>query len=272
MTIKIRQTLIIGVVLIICATLFIMGFKSSSDSGSTKSDKRIATTFDEASYIAEAQTKLSGTLAAEVKLLEKDLSNKGALVKLANIWDSMQVSYVSAFYTQKIAEMVNDEVSWLATGNKYYTAANFSNDSSLTFDAIKKAKNAYSKVLGLNPNNLQAKNALAVCIIQGDNDVMKGVAMLKEIVAADSSNTQAIFTLGMLSIQSNQFDKAQERFEKLIKLEPFNPEYYFYLGEVYAKSGDTKKAIKTYETCKTLVSDKKAKEEIDIIIEKLTKL
>jgi ABC-type lipoprotein release transport system permease subunit len=72
--------------------------------------------------------------------------------------------------------------------------------------------------------------------------------------------------------QSSQFEKAQERFEKLIKLEPFNPEYYFYLGEVYAKSGNVAKAIKTYETCKTLVTDKEAKKEIDQIINKLNKL
>jgi DNA-binding SARP family transcriptional activator len=58
----------------------------------------------------------------------------------------------------------------------------------------------------------------------------------------------------------------------LIKLEPFNPEYYFYLGEVYAKSGNVAKAIKTYETCKTLVTDKEAKKEIDQIINKLNKL
>ena len=101
---------------------------------------------------------------------------------------------------------------------------------------------------------------------------MKGVSLLKEVVATDSNNVQAIFTLGMLSIQSSQFEKAQERFEKLIKLEPFNPEYYFYLGEVYAKSGNVAKAIKTYETCKTLVTDKEAKKEIDQIINKLNKL
>jgi cytochrome c-type biogenesis protein CcmH/NrfG len=142
----------------------------------------------------------------------------------------------------------------------------------MMLDALQQAKQSYNKVLELNPNNLQAKTALAVCIIQGDNDVMKGVGLLKEVVAKDSNNVQAIFTLGMLSIQSNQLDKAQERFEKLIKIEPFNAEYYFYLAEVYAKSGDTKKAVKTYETCKTLVKDKEAQKEIDAIIEKLNKL
>ena len=116
---------------------------------------------------------------------------------------------------------------------------------------------------------MDAQTAVAVIYVQIDQDVMKGVGLLKDVVAKDSNNIQAIFTLGMLSIQSGQFDKAQERFEKLITIQPFNPEYYFYLGEVYAKGGNTQKAIKTYETCKTLLKDEAAKKEIESLINKL---
>ena len=268
-----KQLILTALTVGLCSILFMLGFKSPFGSSNPKGDESIVLLpkFDASSYIAEEKRKLSGALQDQLAELEEE-PNKHNYIAIAAIWDSLKVSYAAAAYTLKAADLDKTEFSWLAAGNRFYNVANFSNDSAMMLDALQQAKQSYNKVLELNPNNLQAKTALAVCIIQGDNDVMKGVGLLKEVVAKDSNNVQAIFTLGMLSIQSNQLDKAQERFEKLIKIEPFNAEYYFYLAEVYAKSGDTKKAVKTYETCKTLVKDKEAQKEIDAIIEKLNKL
>jgi len=73
----------------------------------------------------------------------------------------------------------------------------------------------------------------------------------------------------MLSVQSGQLDKAIIRFKKLISLQPFNPEYYYYLADVYSKAGQKEQAIKTYETCKSLLKDEQAKKDIDNIINQL---
>lgn len=267
-----KQILLITSALGITLSLFVMGYKTPFGNSNPKGVKVATQQFDAESFINEQKNKLPKATQSQLDRLAEDGKNKESLVQLASLWDSLNNTYAGAYYTFKLAELENNEITWFAAGSKFYNVANFASDSLMMTSAIIKAKEAYSKVVELNPKNLQAKNALAVCIIQADNDVMKGVGMLKEVVATDSNNVQAIFTLGMLSIQSNQFDKAQERFEKLIKLEPFNAEYYFYLAEVYAKSGNTQQAIKTYETCKTLVKDKEAKKEIESIINKLNKL
>ncbi len=267
-----KQILLVAIALGVITTLFVMGYKTPFAQSSAKGVSVASKQFDVDGFLKEQKLKLTPALQQQVEVLEADKNNKESLVLLVNLWDSLKVTYAGAYYTYKLAQIENDEITWFAAGSKFYNVANFSVDSVIGIDAIAKARDAYAKVVELNPANLQAKSALAVCIIQGDNDVMKGVGLLKEVVATDSNNVQAIFTLGMLSIQSNQFDKAEERFEKLIKLEPFNPEYYFYLGEVYAKGGNVAKAIKTYETCRTLLTDKEAKKEIDQIINKLNKL
>ncbi|MCC7533725.1 MAG: tetratricopeptide repeat protein [Bacteroidia bacterium] len=267
-----KQILLVTISLALVLGLFLMGYKTPYKNVTAKKSQTTKNTFDALAYI-DAQTKnLSVTDKAEIEKLTAESENKESLLLLANRWDSLKNSYAAAYYTYKLAQLENNEITWFAAGSKFYNVANFATDSLMMANAINQAKEAYSKVVELNPKNLQAKNALAVCIIQADEDIMKGVGMLKDVLAVDSNNVQAIFTLGMLSIQSNQFDKAQERFEKLIKIEPFNAEYYFYLAEVYAKSGDTQKAIKTYETCKTLINDKEAKKEIESIINKLNKL
>jgi tetratricopeptide (TPR) repeat protein len=272
MSLNFKQVSLIAVTVIITIVLFVMGFKTPFGNSQPKGVSVLNASFNIETCLSEQTTKQEEAIKLRLIKLTEDKGNKESLLKLTQLWDSLSVLVGSAYYSKLLAEKENSEILWLNSGSKFYNAGNFSQDSSLVAYCMSNAKDAYSKVLELNSNNLQAKNALAVCIIQGDNDVMKGVAMLKEVVAIDSTNVQAIFTLGMLSIQSNQLEKAKERFEKLVSLEPFNPEYYFYLGEIYAKSGNTKKAINTYETCKTLLTDKEAKKEIDTIINKLNKL
>lgn len=267
-----KQVLLVTIALALIISLFAMGYKTPFGQKSSKGVSALTVKFDAEEFIAQQKKQLTPEQKSKVEQLEADKTNKENLVKLAGLWDSLNVSYAGAYYAYQLAEKDPAEMTWYMAGSKFYNVANFSNDSLMTADAVDHAKQAFEKVLDINPGNLEAKNALAICIIQGDNDVMKGVGMLKEVVAADSTNVQAIFTLGMLSMQSSQFDKAVERFEKLVKMQPFNPEYYFYLGEAYAKTGETKKAIKTYETCKTLVKDKEAKKEVENIINKLNQL
>ena len=101
---------------------------------------------------------------------------------------------------------------------------------------------------------------------QGGTEVMQAVTLLKEVLAADSNNVQAIYTLGMLSIQSGQYDKAVERFEKLRQLEPMNSEYYYYLADIYSQLGQKDKAVKALEVCKTLTTSEEARKNIDELI------
>jgi Flp pilus assembly protein TadD len=41
-----------------------------------------------------------------------------------------------------------------------------------------------------------------------------------------------------LSIETNQFEKAIERFKKLVSLQPQNPDFYLELSQIYALMGN----------------------------------
>lgn len=265
---KRNQLLLLAAGAAIVVFFFVKGYKTSNGTAAEGS-ATITMAFDADNYKAEQVKAQPAAMQQRLAELEKADKTIPGLQNLIVLWDSLNNQFISAYYMGKYAEMEPTEKNWFAAGSKYYTFASLSNDSLMINEAAKKAKGAFEKVLSINPNNLDAQTAVAVIYVQIDQDVMKGVGLLKEVVAKDSTNVQAIFTLGMLSIQSGQFDKAQERFEKLITIQPFNPEYYFYLGEVYAKGGNTQKAIKTYETCKTLLKDEEAKKEIESLINKL---
>jgi len=59
---------------------------------------------------------------------------------------------------------------------------------------------------------------------------MQGITLLREVLDEDPQNEMAIYNLGMLAITSGQLDKAVERFETLLALDPKNPEAHFYVG------------------------------------------
>lgn len=264
---RLQLTLFV-VVILVAGFLFYQGYKTPAAEVSNTGTAGTQA-FDMNEYMEERVKELPQPAQQHVAELEKDQKSKAGLENLIVLWDSLNNQLISAHYMAQYADLEPTEKNWFAAGSKFYTFASLSNDSIIMIEAAGKAKKAFEKVLSMNPENLDAQTALAAIYIQVDQDVMKGVGLLKDVVTKDSNNVQAIFTLGMLSIQSGQFDKAEERFEKLISIQPFNPEYYFYLGEAYAKAGKTQKAIKTYETCRTLLKDDAAKKEIESLINKL---
>ena len=56
----------------------------------------------------------------------------------------------------------------------------------------------------------------SLLIEQGE--IMEGVTLLKSVLEEDPNNLDAIWELGKLSMQSQQFDKAVERFEKFVSI------------------------------------------------------
>ena len=176
---------------------------------------------------------------------------------------------VGAHYFSKFASRINDENSWFNAGLKYYEVAATSEDTATQTYATNQAIVALEKVIALNEGNIEAKNALAICYIQNDLDIMKGVQLLKDVTKRDSNNIEANYTLGMLSMRSGQADKAVGRFETLVRLQPMNPEFHYYLGEAYNQMGKKKEALKEYETFKTLVPDENQKKNIEVTINNL---
>ena len=205
------------------------------------------------------------------QIIAKDSNNYQAVITIARFWDSAGFEIVSAHYLSKIANRLGDERSWMTAGLKFYDVARISEDTSRQIYAQKEAIKAFEKVVALNENNIDAKNALAICLVQNDLDIMRGVQISKDVIKRDSNNIEANLTLGMLSERSGQLDKARARFEKLVEVQPLNPEYYFYLGEIYAKLEMKKEAINTFETCITLLPDEAAKKEVKQIIENIQK-
>jgi len=104
-------------------------------------------------------------------------------------------------------------------------------------------------------SDLDAKIDIAISYVKDGNEPMKGIALLKEVIEEDPENIKAHLTLGFFSIQSGQYEKAIERFEKVLSIDSGYIEAYLYLADIYENTGKTNKAIKILNKYKTLIKD-----------------
>ena len=270
------QIIIIAVLLGLVGILVYINFKSPDatiDPAAANSMGAPVKPFDFDAYLSGLKDSLSAEALQHIQTLTQQASSKDAgifdILTLANTWDSLHFKLVSAFYLSKIGDKVNDENSWFNAGLKYYEFATTQIDTSMQFYAYNQAIAAFDKVVVLNPNNLEAKNALADCYIQTNLDIMKAVQLLKDVTTRDSFNVDAHYTLGMLSMRSGQWDKAITRFEKCVKIDSFNAEYHYFLAEALGQSGNKNNAIREFEIFRSMVPDEEVKKNVDITINKL---
>lgn len=70
----------------------------------------------------------------------------------------------------------------------------------------------------------------AVQLVQSGQNPMEGITRIRALVEADSTFEDAHLWLGAFSLQSGQRDKALERFQTVIRLNPENPEPHWQIA------------------------------------------
>ncbi|PIQ21298.1 MAG: hypothetical protein COW65_09935 [Cytophagales bacterium CG18_big_fil_WC_8_21_14_2_50_42_9] len=98
---------------------------------------------------------------------------------------------------------------------------------------------------------------------------MQGINLLREVITTDPDNEKALFNLGILSIQSGQYDKAVERFRHLIEVNPKHVQGNFYLAVSLAETGQKEEAKQVFNRARKLDADPGFQASIDTELAKL---
>lgn len=88
----------------------------------------------------------------------------------------------------------------------------------------------------------------AVAQVSGDNP-MAGIMALRNLASAEPPNVEAVLWLGKFSVQSQQLDKARERFAEVLTLEPGHLEATWELAMLDMEEGAFDRAVVGFETC-----------------------
>jgi tetratricopeptide (TPR) repeat protein len=205
----------------------------------------------------------------EFENLDKKATDTTGINTVVDFFNTKKLPVASCFYYQKKAEKVNTAKIWCDAGNRYFYSVGFVKDKNQAQSLYQSAMFCYNKSLAIQPNYSQAKIQLASCYVEGSSDPMKGIGMLKEVEQADSTNIQVQMVLGAFAVKSGQFDKAEARYQKVLRINSSYLEAYLFLADVYEKKGEKSKTIETLEKYVALTPDKEIREQIKKYITQL---
>ncbi len=86
---------------------------------------------------------------------------------------------------------------------------------------------AVDKMQQMDPDSLKLRQAID--LVEGANP-MEGIMQLRELITKDSTNVDAQYYLGLFSVKSGQYDKAIDRFNKVLALRPDDIKYQVEVG------------------------------------------
>jgi len=114
-------------------------------------------------------------------------------------------------------------------------------DSLYATGSYTKAINHYAQA-GTQKSSLQIARAYNAI---GNNE--KAIAQYRDLLGKNPSMQIAQFELGKLLVKTKEFDEARKLFSNLVGTEKENPEYYYYLGEVYNELDQPASSINAYK-------------------------
>lgn len=248
---------VIIVVVAIIAVIFLFNLpkhvvrNEKAGSGETAEKPTISEVKEEAHA-----NQLSESDISRLEKLRKSFFSVSDKEKKLKFADSLATSFrnlnefdSSAAWFGQMVKIAPVKENLLKAGNAYFDASVFALKEEKSKNLALQARSFYEKALETEPQNLEIKTKIAKTYF-GSSDpqnTMTGVRMLREVIEKDPNNEEALFTLGQLSIQSQQFDKAVDRFQTLLKTKPNNIEAEFWLGYSQMMLGNKKEAKASFK-------------------------
>lgn len=222
----------------------------------------------------EHAQKLNGAQQAQINALKVSFEKaaagqKSAIgIKLAQQYAEFQLFDSAGVTMEKVAQLAPSDANYTAAGSYYYQAFTYAVNADKTNKMGEKTRELYQKALDANPSNLVAKTNMAMTYVSTQTP-MQGILMLREVVAQNPDFEPAVFNLGLLSVRSNQFAKASERFKQVLKNNPKNTKAAFYLGLSLARLGRNSEAKEILLQVKQKDNDPAVQAEVQNLLNEL---
>ena len=272
-------TIVIGVLIV--AALFLFGrtgpYKSAiaKNFQSTPQNELTADSilFHAKEILSPAQIQWMNDLEQSVIRGDVKKQKLDVFHQLAHFWkDSARIFEPYAWYEAEAARLENSEKS--LTFAAHLILENLRNEESEQLKRWKalQAKDLFERSLRINDKNDSTIVGLGACYIFGNiaDNPMEGILKVRQVVERDSTNIYAQMVLGHGSLISGQYDRAVDRFGKVLLLDPQNLEAILMMAEVYERKADKPNAIKWYSNALPLAPSPNMKTALEKRIEELS--
>lgn len=233
------------------------------------------------SILLAAKKQLSPEQEVRISTLENSVSRgdvKEQLLhvyhQLASFWaDSARIFEPYAWYTAEAARLENSEKSLNFAAQQFLDNLQADDSPERRKWKALQAKDLFERSLKINPAGDSAKIGLGATYLFGgiSETPMAGILKIREVAEKDSNNVYAQMMLGRGSLFSGQYDKAKDRFLRVIQLVPGNLDAALLLAEVYERTGDKENAVSWYRKSLPLAKPEELRRAIEQRIAALKK-
>src|SRR5690606_4241340 len=276
-----KQIVVIAVVVVLIGVLLVQPIKGLVDKNEGATTEAAAdgtsSKYTLAAVSEMSKQSINAAWAQEITDLERTIEQTESadekltlMLQLADKWDDVAKPIHQGFIYEEITTEKPTVEYRLKSVDAYRQGYTNLQDTALASDLTQRAIRAYERVIELDPSNLSGKTGLGAALVVGSGNPMTGIPLLQEVVREDPDNLEANRALGLFSLQSQQFDKAIERFTTVVEQKP-DAESYFYLATGYEKIGLKNEAIAAYQKSKELAADPTLSQYIDRQITELSK-
>jgi tetratricopeptide (TPR) repeat protein len=219
---------------------------------------------------AERIRSLEAALEKALKRSSPDGEAKGLYAQLDQAWQAEGLEAVAAEQARLAANLEPLEAdAYGAVGDRFMALIPTAGDDQERVDYVFRAIHSYEEALELNPEDLDRKVGLATLYTDHQGNIMQGVMLLREVAAADSTNSEAQMRLGRFSLMSGQVDKALGRFRTVVRQDSLNLPARILLAQTLANAGREGEAIKELQEGLVLAPDSTSRIEITRLLEDL---
>jgi tetratricopeptide (TPR) repeat protein len=264
-------------------TIVLLSFVSTTPSEGYKSEVAQETEQHPAvpieAVVQEERSSLKPDQSGVIASLEQAIKGESSVVRRGILYDSL-VKYLgytgkyvlAAYYAEEKAKQNNGSGSdWMNAGERYRSAASFQQHEDHLPAVYKSAIACFEKALQLDPGNLDAQTGLGIAMVDGTNDPMSGIKILQAVDSIDSTHINSQLALADFAVRTQQYDKAIERYSRVLKLKPEYYAIHLSLAELYSAKYDTANVIVQLKAYSAVTDDPVMKAEIDEEISKLVK-
>ncbi len=262
---RLPQAIALGVALIIVVLLFI-----APRTHEKLQDSSIQAGISSDSLLLSLESTLDQSHSGQYAELKRRFNDgdTAAFGDLRKFWIGENAPFGIAVYQRILAERTGLANEWIRAGKDFHRMALFAEQEKKGF-AYELAIHAFNKALEIAPGNKEARLKLGVCLVEGSGNPMKGVELLLGLVKEDSTDIDAHLQLGFFSLQSRQFDKAIDRFKRILEIDSLYADSWLYIGQALEMKGELDGAVMNYEKYYVSVQDTLVREQLRSYIDKI---
>jgi tetratricopeptide (TPR) repeat protein len=151
---------------------------------------------------------------------------------------------LAAVYAAALSAEVPEARNFIVAGALFRNASQLPHvqaDSNLFRRLSNEAIAQDESALELEPTNEDAKLELGLALVESGvpGNSMNGIFKIREVAEQNPGNTEALFHLGKFSLDTNQDEKAAQRFKQILAVAPDDARAKYYLGLTEQRLGNS---------------------------------